>query len=173
MTPRALEAADEDRVQRFLGRIPEGDRTFFKENLDETTVAAWLSEGRAHRAIVTDDGGETRAYAAVIPGVGWSSHVGELRLVVDPGSRRAGLGRMMARWGLVEAVQMGLSKLLVELIADQEAAIAMFHDLGFEGEALLRDQVRDRGGKLRDLILLAHDVGENAASLAATGLDRI
>ena len=173
MTPRALQAADGDRLQSFLGRIPEGDRTFFKEDLDETTVAAWLSDSRAHRAIVTDDGAEIRAYAAVIPGVGWSRHVGEFRLVVDPGSRRSGLGRLMARWGLVEAVQMGLTKILVELIADQEAAIAMFHDLGFEGEALLRDQVRDRGGELRDLILLAHDVGENAASLAATGLDRI
>ena len=173
MKPRALQAADEGRIQGFLGRIPEGDRTFFKENLDETTVAAWLTEGRAHRAILTDDDGEVRAYAAVIPGVGWSSHVGEFRLVVDPGSRRAGLGRLMARWGLVEAVRMGLSKLQVELIADQEPAIAMFHDLGFEGEALLKDHVRDRGGELRDLILLAHDVGDNAGSLAATGLDQV
>ncbi|HEV1998246.1 MAG TPA: GNAT family N-acetyltransferase [Candidatus Dormibacteraeota bacterium] len=173
MTPRRLEASDEDRVQRFLARVPEGDRTFFKEDLAEISVAGWLRDPRAHRALVTDDGGEVRAYAAVIAGVEWSSHVGELRLVVDPGSRGQGMGRLMARWGLVEAVQMGLSKLVVELIADQAPAIAMFNDLGFEGEALLKDHVRDRSGELRDLILLAHHVDGNAASLATTGLEEV
>jgi ribosomal protein S18 acetylase RimI-like enzyme len=110
---------------------------------------------------------------AVIPGIGWSSHVGELRLVVDPAARRQRLGRQMARWGLSEAVRMGLTKVFVELVADQGPAVAMFQDLGFVGEALLADHVRDRRGESRDLIVLAHHVTENATSLAATGLDDI
>ncbi len=74
---------------------------------------------------------------------------------------------------VVEAVDMGLTKLFVELVAHQEAAVAMFNDLGFEGEALLENHVRDRRGELHDLLVLAHHVEGNAASMAAAGLDRI
>jgi hypothetical protein len=41
--------------------------------------------------------------------------------------------------------------------------------LGFEAEALLRDHVRDRGGRLHDLLILAHPLTERSAALATTG----
>lgn len=170
MTPRALRTADAPAIREFLDGLPESDLNFFKEDLSEEGVKAWFGDGPAHRVVVADAGGRVLAYAAVFPGLGWSSHVGELRLIVDSKTRRQGLGRMLARWGLVESVRMGLEKLVVELVADQEAAVAMFRNLGFEGEALLLNQVRDRGGALRDLIVLAHEVRGNAASLAVTGL---
>lgn len=171
--PRRLEHSDRGALQAFLDRVPEGDRTFFKEELGPETVGAWLADDRGRRAVVADAGGEVRAYVSVNPGTGWSSHVGELRLVVDPVARRQGLGRLMARWALIEAVGMGLAKVMVELVADQEPAIAMFRGLGFEGEALLVDHVRDRHGELHDLIVLAHHVDENAGSLAVTGLSEV
>jgi hypothetical protein len=46
----------------------------------------------------------------------------------------------------------------------------MFTALGFEGEALLRDHIRDRSGKPRDLIMLAHFVQDNWASMESVGL---
>jgi hypothetical protein len=55
-------------------------------------------------------------------------------------------------------VRAGRRKLVVELAADQENALAMFSSLGFIGEALLRDHIRDRNGKLHDLVMLAHFV---------------
>jgi len=173
MKPRVLQASDADGIREFLDRLPESDRNFFKEDLSDEGVKAWFEDGPEHRVVVADDGGRVVAYAAVFPGLGWSRHVGELRLIVDSKARRQGLGRMLARWGLVESVRMGLEKLVVELVADQEAAVAMFRDLGFEGEALLLNQVRDRGGELRDLIVLAHQVRGNAASLAVTGLGEL
>ena len=50
---------------------------------------------------------------------------------------RRGLGRLLARRAVLEAVEMALTKLVVEVVADQEALIAMFRTLGFEPEALL------------------------------------
>ena len=44
-------------------------------------------------------------------------------------------------------------------------------DLGFGGEALLRDYVRDRSGELRDLILLAHSVDDRSSAMATLGID--
>ena len=47
----------------------------------------------------------------------------------------------------------------------------MFQKLGFSGEALLRDYVRDRSGELRDLILLAHSVEDESSAMATLGID--
>ena len=69
---------------------------------------------------------------AVIPGAGWSSHVGEVRLVVDPNRRRGGVGKALARRALVAALEADLRKLVVEVVADQEPAIRLFTELGFK-----------------------------------------
>jgi RimJ/RimL family protein N-acetyltransferase len=71
---------------------------------------------------------------------------------------------------VLEALELGVAKLVVEVIADQEALIAMFVVLGFEPEALLIDHVRDRSGELRDLLVLAHSVQDQWASMAAAGI---
>jgi len=171
MELRLLGPGDLDTLTSLFERVPEGDRTFFKEDvLDPEVVAAWTHDRHARRFIALDDGAVV-AYAAVIPGIGWSSHVGELRLVVDPAYRRRGLGSTLAQRAMLEAFEMGLHKLSVEVVADQAAAIQLFLVLGFSGEAILRDHVRDRDGHLHDLIVLAHVVDENWALLATAGIE--
>jgi RimJ/RimL family protein N-acetyltransferase len=71
---------------------------------------------------------------------------------------------------VLEAVEMGLAKLVVEVVADQQALIAMFRALGFEPEALLTGQVRDRAGEFRDLIVLSNTVEQQFAAMAAAGI---
>ena len=46
---------------------------------------------------------------------------------------------------------MGMTKLVVEVVAEQEATVAMFTALGFEAEGLLKDHVRSRAGEVHDL----------------------
>jgi len=169
MDIRALEPRDRDALQQFLQRIPVGDRTFFKENVDDPEVlAAWLRPG-AGRSLAVDDG-TILGYVAVIPLQGWSSHVGEVRVIVDPDHRGRGIGRTLARHAVLQALELGLTKMVVEVVADQTAAIGMFRSHGFEPEALLEDHVRDADGELRDLMILAHSVEESYASLTAAGI---
>jgi ribosomal protein S18 acetylase RimI-like enzyme len=92
------------------------------------------------------------------------------RLGFDPARRRAGVGRALASHALIEAVRAGRRKLVVELAADQENALAMFSSLGFTNEALLRDHIRDRNRELHDLIMLAHFVDGMWAGMGAIGL---
>jgi ribosomal protein S18 acetylase RimI-like enzyme len=159
-------------LQAFFDSIPEGDRTFFKEDVsDAETVASWTTDTRSCRRVAVEDDGTIVGYVAVIPGVGWSSHVGELRLVISPQRRRQGLGRELARHGLLAALDAGLSKLIVEVVADQVDAVEMFLHLGFEGEALLKDHVRSRDGEVRDLLLLAHRVDDTWESMISAGID--
>ena len=81
-----------------------------------------------------------------------------------------GIGRALARHAVLDALELGLAKLVVEVIADQTALIGMFRALGFEPEALLTDHVRDRSGELRDLMVLAHTVEEQFAAMATAGI---
>ena len=164
-----------DALLRFFSGLPEGDRTFIKEEVtDPETVRSWATEkGPGGRWVAvddsSDDGGVT-GYVAVRPLPGWSDHVGEVRLVVSPSSRGSGLGRELARRALVEAVGAGLTKLVVEVVAEQGAALALFTELGFTGEALLVDHIRDRNGQLRDLLVLAHHVQKTWEEMDTVGI---
>jgi L-amino acid N-acyltransferase YncA len=161
-----------DALVRFFTALPEGDLTFIKEEVtDPEIVRSWTDEGSAGGRWVAVEDQEVTGYVAVRPLSGWSDHVGEVRLVVAPSSRGSGLGRELARRALVEAVGAGLSKLVVEVVAEQGAALALFTDLGFTGEALLTDHIRDRSGQLRDLMVLAHHVRDTWAGMDAVGVE--
>ena len=169
MDIRPIEAGDSPALSSFFERIPESDRTFLKEDVGDPRVLAEWVQPDTGRAIAVE-GEEVLGALAVVPLVGWSSHVGEVRLVVDPDHRGRGIGRRLARQAVLDAVDMGLGKLVVEVIADQGPLIAMFRGLGFEPEALLTDHVRDRSGQTRDLIVLANSVDEQFAAMSAAGL---
>jgi ribosomal protein S18 acetylase RimI-like enzyme len=160
-----------DALVRFFAALPEGDRTFIKEEVtDPETVRSWVEGAGAGGRWVAVEGGEVTGYVAVRPLPGWSDHVGEVRLVVAPTHRGSGLGRELARHALVQALGAGLSKLVVEVVAEQGAALALFTDLGFTGEALLVDHIRDRSGELRDLMVLAHHVRDTWAGMDTVGV---
>ena len=160
-----------DALLRFFQALPEGDRTFIKEDVtDPDTVRAWTSGETRGRRWVVLDGDDVAGYVAVIPLAGWSDHVGEVRLVVAPGRRGSGLGRTLARHALVAAVDAGLTKVVVEVVADQAAAVGLFTALGFTGEAVLVDHIRGRDGGLHDLLVLAHHVGATWSGMATVGV---
>lgn len=165
----ALGTGDVPAVRAFFQQVPEGDRTFFREDvLRPGAIEGWLCDARQHRLLAIVDG-RVAGMVAVLPGVAWSSHVAELRLVVAPEHRRRGLGRVLAQRALVEADQLGITKLVVEVVAAQESTVGMFVGLGFEPEGLLKDHVRTRAGQFHDLTVLSHFVEALAATLA-TGI---
>ena len=163
---------DLDALLDFFERVPESERTFFKEHvLDRSTVEGWLTTDRGRRALAFDDDGRVIGYVAVVRLSGWSDHVGDVRLVVDPQRRAQGVGRTLARWALIQAVECGMTKLTVEVVAEQDRAVAMFGGLGFRAEGLLLDHVRDHGGVLRDLVLLSHPVADSWSAMETAGID--
>lgn len=180
MSISELDAKHVEALTQFFLQLPEGDVTFIKEAVtDPATIRSWAdSPGAATRWVALDDndndndntGSTVTGYLALYRLPGWSNHVGELRLVVHPERRGTGLGRELARLGLSHALRTGLTKVIVELVADQEHALEMFLKLGFTGEALLRDHIRDRDGGLRDLVMLAHHVETTREAMTAVGL---
>jgi ribosomal protein S18 acetylase RimI-like enzyme len=169
---RTVESADQEKLATFFSKIPERDRTFFKEDvLDPAVVASWTHPSDRQEHLIAVENGEVAGYVAIQGGVGWSRHVGDLRLVVAPARRRQGLGRRLAQRAMVDAFHRDYSKLTVDLVSEQSGAIRMFEELGFQPEALLIDHVRDRSGELQDLIVLAHHAREVWEDLASVGID--
>jgi L-amino acid N-acyltransferase YncA len=161
MEIRALDRKDEDTLRAFFGEIPRDDRGFFKEDLDEPGVLRhWIDDERGVRVVAFDERGTLVAIAAVWPGIGRSSHVGDLRLVVGADRRRQGLGQLMARRALLDELARGMWKITVEVAANQQGPIDMFLALGFVAEALLRDQLCAPDGERQDVMLLSHYADE-------------
>lgn len=168
---RRITADDADGVLGFMSDLPEGDQTFVKEPATPERVRKWSTDEHTLRYGMFEDR-VLKAMFSITPGVGWSSHVGELRLVVGAPFRGQGLGREMSRHGLAEALALGLQKIMIEVVADKQGDIEMFTSIGFRPEALLQDQIRDQDGRLHDLVLLSHDVEHVAGGMQALGLDR-
>jgi L-amino acid N-acyltransferase YncA len=166
-----LRPADVDALVLFFDRLSPGDRTFFKQEVrGKSTVEDWLRDRDARRLLAHVDG-RVVGCVAVVPGVGWSNHVRELLLVVEPAARGAGVGAALARAALDTALADGAAKVVVEVVADQVATIGLFTKLGFAAEALLVAHVRDATGQPHDLIVLTHPVDETWSTMSTLGID--
>ncbi|WP_196809564.1 GNAT family N-acetyltransferase [Nocardia sp. 348MFTsu5.1] len=165
-----MTSADIPAVNVFISRVPRGEYLFLKEDLGNPDVIDSWRTRHGSRVLIATAGDEVAGLLAVIPGLGWSAHVGELRLVVAPEWRGKGIGAALARRGLQSAVDSGLMKLTTEVLSDQSGVISLFNELGFVGEALLTDQARDETGQLHDILVLAHPVIEAWSSATMLGV---
>ena len=140
--------------------------------LDPAVVEGFLHPREGDlRLILHDDDGSVVGWLALFGGVGWSHHVARIGLVVDPAARGRGLGKQLAREGLLRGLQAGYSKLVVEIIAEERPAIGMFQAIGFQIEALLLDHVRDLAGNVHDLVVLTHHAEQDRSEMEAIGLE--
>ncbi len=169
MTIQDLTPEHVEQLGGFFGRLPESDLTFIKVDVSPAALAGW-PDAPGERWVHVDDDGTVNGVAALLRLAGWSDHVAELRLVVDPATRGRGIGRTLAQHAVTHAVRSGLLKVVVEVPAARERITEMFLDLGITGEALLRDHFRDRSGRLQDLIMLAYLAEQTFDALSAVGM---
>lgn len=172
---RRFRDGDRDGMAAFAQGLPDHDLLFLGRDLKHPRViTAWLEaigEGWIDSLVAEREGAIVGSAALVRDPLGWSAHVGEVRLLVAPDQRGAGLGRDLLQAVMAIAAERGLAKLTAAMTPDQTASIELFETLGFRGEALLRDQVRDREGRAHDLVILAHDAARVAAQRRAYGFE--
>ncbi|HEV2567289.1 GNAT family N-acetyltransferase [Sphingomonas sp.] len=174
VTIRRFRADDMDAMLRFARALPEHDLLFLSRDLKHRKVIeAWAEavEDGFIDSFVAEDGDAIVATCALVRDpLGWSTHVGEVRLLVSPELRGQGVGRRLLDEMFVAAQQRDLKKLVAQMTPDQRGAIQLFEESGFRGEALLKDHVMDRQGQLHDLAILSLDVAQFAARHEAFGL---
>jgi RimJ/RimL family protein N-acetyltransferase len=170
----AMTAGDGAALAALVDTLPAQDLTFVRRDITHPKVIdAWMravDEGRIVSLAARDGDTMVGCTAIVIDTLSWSRHVGELRVLVAPDWRGRGLGRVLIQECFALALGLGLAKLTVQMTVDQSSAIAVFEELGFRAEAVLRDHVKDRDGQLHDLALLSHDVDAVQSRLQAYGV---
>jgi len=140
----------------FASRVPERDRSFGDNTLlSQVAVAGWTQAVPERRLVAVADDGTVAGLVTVVRGVGWSSHVADMRVIVDPAFRGQGVGSRLADQGLQLAWSLGMTKVVIEVMASSTGAVAMLGALGFVEEARLRGHVRDGTGETQDLVVLS------------------
>ena len=171
---RRFRPDDRDAMVDFAKDLPEHDLLFLGRDLRHPRVIeAWLEaidEGWIDGLIAEEEGDIVGTAALVRDPLSWSAHVGEVRLLVASDRRGAGLGRDLLEGMFAIADSHGLAKLTAAMTTDQEGSIALFENLGFRAEAMLRDQVRGRDGRPHDLAILSYDIARVSARHVAFGL---
>ena len=159
VTLRPLRKGDEDRLFRMFSRLSEDDKWFLDHNVaDFELIENWVKNMDPERAhsIVAVLGGQIIAHATLLRKYyGAKSHIGNIRISVDPAFR----GRHLATWMLLDlinlAMAMGLETLIMQLVQDRDAAlIRSVKKLEFLEKALLKDYAKDRAGNPHNLVIM-------------------
>ncbi|HEU0021976.1 MAG TPA: GNAT family N-acetyltransferase [Dehalococcoidia bacterium] len=156
---RPLMAGDQAGLLDLFQRLPEEERVYLKEDVTSPQVIQrWTNDIDFSRVIpivalfgdnIIADATLHRSRAIA------RSHIGEIRIVVDPAFREVGLGRRLIRELLDVAVNLGLHKVFFQLVSKHEdAAISAAMSMGFQQVGVLEEWIRDSWGDYRDLVQL-------------------
>ena len=172
-----MSSADEGEMLGFARGLPVHDLLFLRRDITHPKVlSAWSEEieaGSIVSLIAREAGAIVGCTAVVRDELSFSPHVGELRVLVSPQGRDRGLGRTLIQECFLIALSLKLEKLTAQMTVDQKSAIAVFEEMGFQAEALLKEHVRDPGGSKHDLVVLSHDVERFQAQMEAYGLTEL
>lgn len=155
-----MTADDAPALLEFYRSLPAEDLLYLRADVTvPEAMDRWvdgIESGQAWHLLASYEGRIVADGELDCPMYGWSRHVGEVRLVVDPSFRGTGLSMAIARDLLAQAVDEGLHKVIVQMTVGQHSAMQLFTKLGFQHEAVLSEHVQDQHGTLRDLIIMAY-----------------
>jgi len=162
ITLRLMTPGDREAFLTFMRAQPEDDLFFLL--VDVTTPEGldhWMGDLQNGRnvTVLAEEGGKLLGYSSLHHGQArWTRHLGEIRLLMAPGQRGRGVGRLLGHEVFSIAHDLGLQRIVVRVASAQSSARHLFERLGFHMEALLADWVIDRQGHTQDLVLMSYDV---------------
>lgn len=156
---RPLAEEDKAALGAFGASLPRNDVLYLEDDFSNPDIIARLAyaakaENWRQIVAVTDDG-QIVAYSAAVRLPGWSNHVADIRLIIGPEWRRGGLGTQLAQATVDAARDLGVTKVIVDMLAAQTAGQAIFSRLGFAVEGQLARHAIDRDGNLHDIVIMS------------------
>lgn len=161
---RPMVKEDEKELFRFFSSLPEEDRLFLREDVTKEETVRRFAERLNYREILpllAINNNRVIGDATLHMNLhGWKRHVGEIRMVVARQFQKRGLGTILAKELIKNAINIGLDKIIAEVADRQTGALKAFRKLGFIQEAILKEHILDISGLKRNLIILSNNVGE-------------
>ena len=170
---RVMSPADGEALMAFARELRPHDTLYMRRDITRRSgVDSWikaLQDGVIYSLLAEDSDGVCGYSTINLNKLDWTRHIADLRVATAERTRGRGLGRLLTREAFNIALALDVEKLLARMTPDQEGARALFQELGFQPEALLRDHVKDRDGNYHDLLLKACSVQTFLAKRAAYG----
>ena len=158
VTLRVAQIEDVESLFLFFNELPEEERQVFKNDVTQMeNIRSWMVSREFSfdlRLIAEKDGNVIGLGSLYHPKRGWSRHVGECRVWVHKSWRRKGLGQLISRELMFQAIRHGLAKIQVKLADRQVPSIKMWEKLGMQREAVLAKHVMDLKGRKRNLVIM-------------------
>lgn len=166
---------DAAEIQAFASQLPAHDLMFLRRDIVRPEIVeSWVEKIKTGKniSVLARIDGDIIGYGTIsFNEIDWSSHVAEIRIMVSPDYRDAGLGRTLVRELFRLAVDRGVEKIYARMTVDQTGARKLFQELGFRPEAMLANEVKDREGVLHDVLSMAVDVDTFLARRDIYGLN--
>jgi len=168
---RPMTGDDKPAILAFVQSLPPDDLMFLRTDItDSAVIDNWVSNLAKGETVtlIAEIEGMLAGYASLHHDPArWTRRVGEIRVLLSPPYRGAGLGRCLAEEMFHIGHERGIRKMAAMMTPDQPSARAAFERLGFQVEALLQDWVVDRNGRTRDLLIMSHDLDAARDRLSA------
>lgn len=159
VTLRPLKDGDENALFEMFRRLSADDLWFLNHDVsDPGLIADWINNLDPNRviSIVTLLEGRIVGNAVLMmKRYGAKSHIGKVRISVDPGFR----DRRLGTWMLLDLVNlsmaMGLQMLVMRLVQDRDASLINgVRKLGFMEEAVLKNYLMGGEGQAHNLVIM-------------------
>lgn len=153
---------DLDKLMKFYRSLPELDRKYLRVDVTDRHVVEQRIKlkktGNLTRIIALKGNKIIGSGALELPDEEWQKHHGELRVIVSREHRREGLGMIMMRELYFIAARKNVKKIVAKFMRPQTAARKILRKLDFHEETLIPNYVRDRAGKIQDMVIMTCDM---------------
>ena len=159
VTLRPLKDGDEDALFKMFRRLSIDDLWFLNHDVsDPEMIAEWINNLDPNRVIsivALMEGRIVGNAVLMMKRYGAKSHIGKVRISVDPGFR----DRRLGTWMLLDLVNlsmtMGLQMLVMRLVQDRDASLINgVRKLYFIEEAVLKNYLIGGGGQTHNLVIM-------------------
>jgi hypothetical protein len=159
VTLRPLKPGDEDALFDMFSRFSKDELWFLNHDVsDPKLFEEWfrgLDLNRAVSIVALLEGRIISNAALMVKQYGAKSHIGKIRIAVDPHFRE----RLLGTWMLFDlvnfAMAVGLKKVVMRLVQEKDAFLMnAVRKLDFIEEAVLEDYVLDSGGNPCNLVIM-------------------
>lgn len=159
VTLRPLRRGDDRALFEMFKRFSEDDLWFLNHDMsDPKLIAQWINDLDLNRviSIIALLEGQIIANAVLMLKLyGAKSHIGKVRVSVDPSYRDKRLGTWMLLDLINLAIAIGLKMLVMRLVQDRDAAVINgIRKLEFAEEAVLKDYLMGREEKPHNLVIM-------------------
>lgn len=162
---RPLSKQDRQALVDLFGRASDQDLEYFRSDAgDPEVVKSWVDnldlENVFPLVAAVDD--QIVGDATLHFGEHFHRHLAWVRIFLDRGYRRQGIGTLMLRSLIEIARRVGLQQLYAEVVLTQPQVVKAFENLGFRHEVTLEDYFITDSGETLDMAIMVFWLVDNS-----------